>query len=103
VVEINTWSPDGNLVTIIIIISSNVAVVCTDWKLVQSDARQDVSGYIDDYDTQFRNSTFCIAATGSGFGVRAKLAVMNGCIPVIIADAIQVFVPLPLCLCVSPT
>ena len=33
---------------------------------------------------------FCLAATGAGWGVRLKLAVLYGCIPVVIADDVQV-------------
>ncbi len=33
---------------------------------------------------------FCLAATGAGWGVRLKLAVLHGCIPVVIADDVQV-------------
>ena len=33
---------------------------------------------------------FCLAATGAGWGVRFKLAVLNGCIPLVIADHVEV-------------
>jgi hypothetical protein len=35
-------------------------------------------------------SVFCLAATGAGWGIRFKLAAMMRCIPVIIADGVQV-------------
>ena len=44
----------------------------------------------DDYLRGFEESIFCLAATGDGWGVRLKLAVLFRCIPVIIADQIQV-------------
>lgn len=48
------------------------------------------SGEATDYFAGFRDSTFCLAATGTGWGVRAKLALYYGCIPVVIADGVQV-------------
>ncbi len=35
-------------------------------------------------------SVFCLATTGAGWGVRFKWAAMMRCIPVIIADGVQV-------------
>jgi len=35
-------------------------------------------------------STFCLAVAGAGWGVRLKFAVMTGCIPVVIADEVEV-------------
>ena len=40
--------------------------------------------------TEMGRSTFCLAATGAGWGVRLKYAAMFHCIPVVIADAVQV-------------
>ena len=34
-------------------------------------------------------SLFCLAPTGSGWGVRLKFALMSGCIPVIIHDLVR--------------
>lgn len=50
----------------------------------------DIDGTDKHYMANFGLSLFCIAATGAGWGVRLKLAVMHGCIPVIIADHVQV-------------
>jgi hypothetical protein len=36
-----------------------------------------------------RNSTFCLAPSGHGFGVRLTYAMLTGCVPVIIADGIR--------------
>ena len=38
-------------------------------------------------------SLFCLAATGSGWGSRLKLALVCGCIPVIIDDQVRVSLP----------
>ena len=35
-------------------------------------------------------SLFCLAATGTGFGVRFKQAAISGCIPVLINDLVRV-------------
>ena len=35
-------------------------------------------------------SLFCLAPTGSGWGVRLKFALMSGCIPVLIDDRVRV-------------
>ncbi len=50
----------------------------------------DKTGYYPEYQGDFEKSTFCLAATGAGYGVRAKLAVQRGCIPIVIADDVQV-------------
>ena len=43
-----------------------------------------------DYLQGLEEYIFCLAATGDGWGVRLKLAVLFRCIPAIIADQIQV-------------
>lgn len=58
------------------------------WKVISSDVDGRVEG--NDYLRGFEESVFCLAATGDGWGVRLKLAVLFRCIPVIIADQIQV-------------
>ena len=35
-------------------------------------------------------SIFCLAPTGAGWGVRMQQSVMNGCIPVVIGDDVEV-------------
>lgn len=35
-------------------------------------------------------SNFCLATTGAGWGVRLKLAVIMGCVPVVVADGVEV-------------
>ena len=50
----------------------------------------DIEGSDEDYMDNFGRSLFCIAATGAVWGVRLKLALMHGCIPVIVADHVQV-------------
>ena len=49
---------------------------------------------VDDVDPHYENhmeqAHFCLAVTGAGWGVRLKLAVLHGCIPVVIADDVQV-------------
>ncbi|KAK9863982.1 hypothetical protein WJX84_011926 [Apatococcus fuscideae] len=57
------------------------------YKVISSDVDGRVEG--EDYLRGFEESVFCLAATGDGWGVRLKLAVMFRCIPVIIADQIQ--------------
>ncbi|BDA41514.1 probable glucuronosyltransferase [Coccomyxa sp. Obi] len=42
-----------------------------------------------EYMADFGQSLFCLALTGAGWGVRLKLALMHGCIPVIITDHVQ--------------
>ena len=37
---------------------------------------------------------FCMAPTGSGWGVRLKFALLSGCIPVIIDDHVRVRIPI---------
>lgn len=37
-----------------------------------------------------RRSVFCLAPTGQGWGVRLKQAIFAGCIPVVVADHVQV-------------
>ena len=49
-----------------------------------------VQGNYQEYMADFGWSTFCLASTGAGWGVRLKLALMHGCIPVVIADNVQV-------------
>ena len=34
-------------------------------------------------------SLFCLAPSGSGFGNRLKLAIMAGCIPIVVQDQVQ--------------
>ena len=46
-------------------------------------------------------SLFCLAPTGSGWGVRLKFALLSGCIPVIIDDHVRVR-SLPHALCAAP-
>lgn len=48
------------------------------------------SGEHANYAKGFEESTFCLAATGYGWGVRGKLSLAFGCIPVLIADDTQV-------------
>ncbi|EIE25250.1 hypothetical protein COCSUDRAFT_40557 [Coccomyxa subellipsoidea C-169] len=55
------------------------------FKLIDTGERGGYTQYMAD----FGRSTFCLAATGAGWGVRLKLALMHGCIPVIIADNVQ--------------
>lgn len=43
-----------------------------------------------EYKADFGQSLFCLALTGAGWGVRLKLALWHGCIPVIISDRVQV-------------
>ncbi|KAK9830108.1 hypothetical protein WJX72_009832 [[Myrmecia] bisecta] len=43
----------------------------------------------EEYLEGFGQSLFCLAATGAGWGVRLKLAMMYRCIPVIISDDVQ--------------
>ncbi|KAK9817397.1 hypothetical protein WJX74_010418 [Apatococcus lobatus] len=57
------------------------------YRVISSDVDGRVEG--DDYLRGFEESIFCLAATGDGWGVRLKLAVLFRCIPVIIADQIQ--------------
>jgi hypothetical protein len=57
-----------------------------DWRMMDIDK----TGYYPEYEGDFEKSTFCLAATGAGYGVRAKLAVQRGCIPIVIADDVQV-------------
>ncbi|KAK9819900.1 hypothetical protein WJX72_003779 [[Myrmecia] bisecta] len=47
------------------------------------------SGPVNDYAGQFGRSTFCLASTGAGWGVRLKMSLTYGCIPVIVADRVQ--------------
>lgn len=56
-----------------------------DFKLVDTNA-----GERTNYGLDFLESTFCLAATGYGWGVRAKYALYHGCIPLVIADGTQV-------------
>ena len=44
----------------------------------------------EDVRNQMHASLFCLAPTGSGWGVRLKQALMSGCIPVIIDDHVRV-------------
>ena len=48
-------------------------------------------GFVSDYYKSMHDSLFCFAPYGHGFGVRVSLAIMAGCIPVIIQD--HVFQP----------
>lgn len=47
-------------------------------------------GGYEEYMADFGRSLFCLASTGAGWGVRLKLALMHGCIPLVIADRVQV-------------
>ena len=58
------------------------------WLVISSDKGQRFEGQR--YLQGFEESVFCLAATGAGWGVRLKLSVMFRCIPVIIADNVQV-------------
>ena len=73
-------------------IRCDIPKLCRGWsagyKVISSDVDGRVEG--EDYLRGFEESVFCLAATGDGWGVRLKLAVMFRCIPVIIADQIQV-------------
>eukprot|EP00884_Botryococcus_braunii_P014176 jgi/Botrbrau1/2275/Bobra.101_2s0098.1 len=43
----------------------------------------------DNYFLDFQESIFCLAPTGTGWGVRTKIALYNGCIPVVLSDGVQ--------------
>ena len=49
-----------------------------------------VHGYYQEYMYDFGRATFCLALTGAGWGARLKLAIMHGCIPVVVADRVHV-------------
>lgn len=61
------------------------------YRIHSTDTNGPLSG---DYLKGYEDSVFCLASTGAGWGVRLKLSAMFGCIPVIIADKIQVM-PIP--------
>ena len=51
---------------------------------------RDEDGLDASYEDHMRQAHFCLAVTGAGWGVRLKLAVLHGCIPLVIADHIEV-------------
>ncbi|KAK9817385.1 hypothetical protein WJX74_003985 [Apatococcus lobatus] len=57
------------------------------YKIISIDGKGPLGG--EEYLRGFAESVFCLAATGAGWGVRVKLAVTFRCIPVIIADEVQ--------------
>lgn len=69
--------------------SAKHRLVSAGWVVISSDrGGQRLEGQR--YLQGFEESVFCLAATGAGWGVRLKLSVMFRCIPVIIADQVQV-------------
>ena len=63
----------------------DILSACAGFKLVNTE-----TGMNSNYMADFGRSVFCFAATGAGWGVRLKLALMHGCIPVIVADHVEV-------------
>ena len=51
---------------------------------------RDEEGLDYEYETHMQQAHFCLAAIGAGWPVRLKLAVLHGCIPLVIAEHYEV-------------